>query len=81
MLTLKSEFENLAQGVLYQFDISLDDQSVDKELLQVIPTFGINCMALASFGQRQAFLASPCIQNHLDKVWNGKISQKTDFFF
>jgi hypothetical protein len=70
----------MAIGVLNLYDASTEESNVFEKLLKEIPTFSISCLELASAGERQAFLASACVQNHLTKTWYGEMTLKDDFF-
>jgi hypothetical protein len=73
-----SDFDDLANGVLTLYDASLDEITILTKLLRKIPFFGVNCLELASIGERETFLACPCVQNHLTRIWYGKMSVKDD---
>jgi hypothetical protein len=73
-------FDDLAIGVLNLCDLSIEEPILFGKLLKEIPLFGVNCLELASIGERQSFLACSSVQNHLTKTWFGEITNKDDMF-
>jgi hypothetical protein len=66
--------------VLNLCDVSMEEDVIFGKLLKEIPLFGVNCLELASIGERESFVACACVQNHLTKTWFGEITNKDDIF-
>lgn len=60
------------------FDESLDDESNFKHLLDEVSIFGLNCLQMSVIGRRKKFVATALVQNLLTRIWNGKVTNKTN---
>ena len=69
----------MAIGVLNLFDIAIENSENNKMLMKKVPFFEFNCLEIAFAGSNSVFMSHPFIQNILDKIWRGNISNMDDF--
>ena len=73
----KSEFVELAVGVLSLFDAGFEDSINFEYLLTKIDFFGFDCLQIAFAGGINKFMSQLCVQNLLDNVWHGEVANKS----
>ena len=66
----------MAVGVLNLLDSTFDDDENFEYLSNDVDIFGYSCLQIAEVGKCYKFVATPCVQNYLTKVWYGDISTK-----
>jgi hypothetical protein len=79
LVGFKSEWEDLAIGLLNTYDNITNDTIRDVLIIRYIPLFGMDCLKLAVHCGCKKLLSTPIIDNILDDIWNDKKIDKDSF--
>ena len=72
VLIFKSEFEDLAIGLLKIFDDERTDKVADVLIFRYLKDFKMDCLEVAIECDCKTFVSSGAVQKALDKIWLGK---------
>ena len=70
-------FEELACGILNEFDVNTDDQENEILLLNKWDVLNMDCLQLADEANCLNFMSVPTVQNVITRVWNNRVEEFT----
>ena len=77
---MNRDFQSIALAVLHECYIA-DDEQAEYLLIREQPNFGkTTCLLLAVQANNKDFIAHPCVQLLLNRIWKGKISPENSWW-